>query len=265
MSGVSGINGTSGVNFGNILETSGGNVQLAFAMLQMELAQANKDQAQSKIDSIRASQATSKTYTETLNSLRPLKSYDAEAYGPLPTDQKAIEAEIKALNSAIADVQAHINPNTKNNVPLSAETMAYIDQHQTTGFFDFFRTSGAAMNANEFDKYSKRDNAHTQAELQGGLAALQTRLSALQSMQTALSTNPGVFANSGITLGASVDSSTIANWMSSIESTQNHIGADIQQEMVYVQDFMGQYNAYTQGATSAISSANETLKSVARG
>ena len=57
-------------------------------------------------------------------------------------------------------------------------------------------------------------------------------------------------------------------WDVAIQSLQAHqetIGTDIQTLMVYVQDFMGQYNSYTQGANSAIQSGMQTLTSVARG
>ena len=53
--------------------------------------------------------------------------------------------------------------------------------------------------------------------------------------------------------------------IASLEASQEEVSSDIQQEMVYVQDYMGQYNSYTQGSSSAISSANETLKTLARG
>ena len=40
----------------------------------------------------------------------------------------------------------------------------------------------------------------------------------------------------------------------SLQAYQETIGTDIQTKMVYVQDFMGQYSSYTQGANSAIQS-----------
>ena len=43
------------------------------------------------------------------------------------------------------------------------------------------------------------------------------------------------------------------------------IGANIQTQMVQLQDFMGQYNSYMQGANSAISQSNQVLSGLARG
>ena len=57
-------------------------------------------------------------------------------------------------------------------------------------------------------------------------------------------------------------------WDGAIQSLQAHqetLGTAVQTEMVYVQDFMGQYNSFTQGANSAIQSAMQTLTNVARG
>ena len=51
----------------------------------------------------------------------------------------------------------------------------------------------------------------------------------------------------------------------SLQAYQETIGTDIQTKLVYVQDFMGQYNSYTQGANSAIQSGMQTLTAVARG
>ena len=57
-------------------------------------------------------------------------------------------------------------------------------------------------------------------------------------------------------------------WNVAIQSLQNHqgqLGIDIQTQMVYMQDFMGQYNSYLQGANSAIQSGMQTLTGIARG
>ena len=43
------------------------------------------------------------------------------------------------------------------------------------------------------------------------------------------------------------------------------LGTNTQQEMVYVQDYMGQYNSYLQGANTQIANSNQTLTNLARG
>ena len=53
--------------------------------------------------------------------------------------------------------------------------------------------------------------------------------------------------------------------LKSLTNYQEQIGNQTQTLMIYLQDFIGQYNSYQEGAMSAISSANQTLRTIARG
>ena len=53
--------------------------------------------------------------------------------------------------------------------------------------------------------------------------------------------------------------------ITSLEGRLEELGTNTQQEMVYIQDYMGQYNSYLQGANTQISNANQTLTNLARG
>ena len=53
--------------------------------------------------------------------------------------------------------------------------------------------------------------------------------------------------------------------ITALESRLEELGTNTQQEMVYVQDYMGQYNSYLQGANTQIANSNQTLTSLARG
>ena len=50
-----------------------------------------------------------------------------------------------------------------------------------------------------------------------------------------------------------------------LTSYRDQLGTDTQQLMVFVQDFMGQYNSSLQGANPAIQQGNQTLQSLATG
>lgn len=50
-----------------------------------------------------------------------------------------------------------------------------------------------------------------------------------------------------------------------LEGYQESLGIQIQQQMVFVQDYMGQYNSYFQNLNSQISNANNTLVGLSRG
>lgn len=53
--------------------------------------------------------------------------------------------------------------------------------------------------------------------------------------------------------------------LKSITNYQEQVGNKTQTIMVYLQDFMGQYNSYLQGANSAISKSNDVLSAIAQG
>ncbi len=53
--------------------------------------------------------------------------------------------------------------------------------------------------------------------------------------------------------------------LKSLTNYQEQIGAKTQTLMVYLQDFIGQHNAFLQGANTAVSNANQVLTSIARG
>ena len=53
--------------------------------------------------------------------------------------------------------------------------------------------------------------------------------------------------------------------ITALEGRLEELGTNTQQEMVYIQDYMGQYNSYLQGANTPISNANQTLTTLARG
>ncbi len=53
--------------------------------------------------------------------------------------------------------------------------------------------------------------------------------------------------------------------LKSLTNYQEEVGNKTQTLMVYLQDFIGQYNSYLQGANTQIANANQTLTNLARG
>jgi hypothetical protein len=51
----------------------------------------------------------------------------------------------------------------------------------------------------------------------------------------------------------------------SLTNLQETLNTGSQQQMVFLQDFMGQYNSYLTGANSAMQQSNQTLSTIARG
>ena len=250
------LNNVQEINSGSLL-SSNASIQLIFAQLQMELSAVNKEAAMDKINAIRDSQTDSKTYTDAINALRTMSDYDVEKYGELPTDLETIQQEIKTATAALEDLEQYADGKTWATKQESTDYWyknEYIKAGEASAF-DALRVGG--------------EEDHNLSEIEAGIEAVSTRLEALKAYETLLTSTSvsgtSILSDSKISLSGNPTADDIKNWISNLESSQEELGTDIQQQMVFVQDYMGQYNSYMQGASSAISTANETLKSLARG
>lgn len=246
-------------------------VQYLFAQLQLELAKANKDAALNKIDAIKESQKESARMTTAINNLRSLKSdwsddaiqtvgnLDVEHYDKEVEKCKAFIEEAKAERAQAQAGQDEIKnfffsgkkevDDAKANFNESGE---YESTMMSVEMENYFKANGIDYASSGV---SRRQNA---GEWDRAIKNLETRAQMLEVVD--------VCKDYGIKLpSGDVSKEDIDTLIASIEAAQENVGSDIQQEMVFVQDFMGQYNAYTQGASSAISQAADTLKNVARG
>ena len=93
--------------------------------------------------------------------------------------------------------------------------------------------------------------------MEGGIKSLESYKSAMSAISSL-----GVDASS---IKDGFDSDKIQTLIENLQSKSEIATASIQQQMVFVQDYIGQYNSYIQGASSAISTANQTLTNIARG
>ena len=261
-SGVQKLDGVGGAG-------STGNIQLIFAQLQMELAKTNKESALDKIEQIREAQAESAAITAAINALRNLKSemgdddeISISDFGTInpnltPEQREAQINEIKDFIAEAKDLQYKAKLGEDENNPQAALNEAASNENESTMMTIEMENYFKAHGLNYDDSgVSRRQNAGEWSE---ALVSLTGRLAYLQVGD--------LCAEYGIELPTSGDLTTerIDTIIASLQAVQEETGSDIQQEMVFVQDFMGQYNSYTQGASSAISSAAETLKAVARG
>ena len=98
--------------------------------------------------------------------------------------------------------------------------------------------------------------------------AVQIWNTAIDQMQK-LKTVNAACDQAGISMPASSDKDkNKAEWdkvIAQLQTKMDTCGANIQTQMVQLQDFMGQYNSYMQGANTAISQANQVLTGLARG
>ena len=181
-----------------------------------------------------------------------MSDYDVEKYGELPTDLETIQQEIKTATAALEDLEQYADGD-KPYYDEKNKTWATKQESTDYWYKNEYIKAGEASAFDALRVGGEED--HNLSEIEAGIEAVSTRLEALKAYETLLTSTS--------VSGTSIDD--IKNWISNLESSQEELGTDIQQQMVFVQDYMGQYNSYMQGASSAISTANETLKSLARG
>ena len=260
------LNNVKEINSGSLL-SSNASIQLIFAQLQMELSAVNKEAAMEKINSIRDSQTDSKTYTDAINALRTMSDYDVvEKYGELPTDLETIQQEIKTATAALEDLEQYADGD-KPYYDEKNKTWATKQESTDYWYKNEYIKAGEASAFDALRVGGEED--HNLSEIEAGIEAVSTRLEALKAYETLLTSTSvsgtSILSDSKISLSGNPTADDIKNWISNLESSQEELGTDIQQQMVFVQDYMGQYNSYTQGASSAISKSNEVLTALATG
>ncbi|MBQ9451772.1 MAG: hypothetical protein IJU65_00540, partial [Desulfovibrio sp.] len=180
---MSQVNATSGTRSVFATFSAHGSPQMALAMLQMELAKTNKEQAMSGIKEIENEQAKKKACADALNQARDMKS--GQHY----------------LN----------NWGDEDHIPDSLKNWAKENGIKLVNQDDVGRPK----------KSDSMDKDKLNAAWDKVIAQIQTKMDTM--------------------------------------------GANIQTQMVQLQDFMGQYNSYMQGANTAISTSNQVLTSLAKG
>lgn len=290
---ATGVNASQNVSTGTVNSTFGCSVQFMYAQLQMELAQSNKERALQKIEAIRLQQAESAAITDAINQLRNLKTAmgdedevsisdfgDLSKLDDMTEEQK--NAELNTINGYLDEAYTSQN-NAKMGEKYAGELFDQIlEQNVPYNELDESKLSEGAkqalansnssgecestMMSTEMENYfkskglayddagkSRRQNADEWNEAILSLEGRKTYIEVYDMCQ-----------KYGIDLPMEGDltSERIDTIIASLEAAQEEVGSDIQQQMVFIQDYMGQYNSYTQGASSAISDANDTLKAI---
>ena len=99
-----------------------------------------------------------------------------------------------------------------------------------------------------------------QADAKSGGDKAQTTMP--KEMAAYMDANGLAYDKTGGDLNMTADEWEVA--ITSLKAQQDQLGTNTQQMMVYIQDFMGQYNSYLQGANSSVQQSNQTLAELAR-
>ena len=237
-----------------------GSLQLRFARLQLALSEAAKQGAMRNIDDIEKSQAEQKYASDMLQKARKLLE-EAKASG------KPVEfpKELKEF------MDKHGLAYDKGGIQKMLEDIGELQKNM-----DFYK-GRIPINKAEIEKTSReieqlRQKYHNasgweKAKLWLQIAGRQAKNIVLEGANAYCNIRIGEMRGEIEKLQASNPFFNKDQWETVIASLKAHldlIGANTQQKMVFVQDFMGQYNSYLQGANTAIQQSNQTLAELAR-
>ena len=296
MSNVEAVGGSSPISSAVAGGLNSGSIQFIFAQLQIELGIANKEAALDKIKYIREQQEESKRLTDAINSLRDIKSLmgddelDIDKVGNLNVED--IDAEIQQTNEFLSSAKE-----LRDQAALGAKGGSYLVFSQLlgndltdaqkinmAGSVEAFDAGKKQAQENEKDARGEYESTMMPADMENyfksqkidyadyGVSARQNEKEwneAIKNLEgrVAMLTLSSVCEQYGLEMpsGDKLKTERIDTIIAQLESIQEETGSDIQQQMVFIQDYMGQYNSYTQGASSAISKASDVLSSIVTG
>ncbi len=248
------INNVNSNSLNSIMErsdfNSAGSVQLMFAKLQLSLSEQAKTNATDKMNEIQKAQDEQKQIAALLQEARQLQA-DAKSSGKDTAMPASMQAYATAEGLAFTDNGAALRTNLEKALTecenLQADALAGRGNCPWDRHASMMPQSTANLlseNGIRYDIYG-HDLANNPREWNVAIISLKSFLSEeIPNKQSA------------------------EDWdvmIASLQAKQEEVGTNTQQLMVYVQDFMGQYNSYLQGANSSIQESNQTLGSIARG
>ena len=232
-----------------------GSVQMMFAKLQLAQGQICRNQAADYMDQIELIQDEQKKCADMISRARELQQ-KAPAQASVDELKKvdAYIAEAKELQALAYANKGEEQPEPsgeKESTMMPVEMEDYFKAHDL-GYADYGKP--------------RRQNGE---EWKEAISSLEGRRKELA--QYASSSMPqdmqDFFEKRGLDAGT-ISSMGKDDWdyaLKSLTNFQEQVGNKTQTLMVYLQDFIGQFNAFTQGANTAIASANQTLTNIARG
>jgi len=237
-----------------------GSLQLRFARLQLALSEAAKAGAMKNIDDIEKSQAEQKYASEMLQKARQLLEEAKKSGKPVefPQElkdfmdkhglaydksgvQKTLE-EIGSLEETIGDY--------KNRIPVNEAEIKKTKNE-----------------IGELEKKFEKARGLEKAKLWLQIAGRQVKNAALEGANVYYKVSLNVMDGRISDLKAQPVTFNKEQWetvTASLKAYLDTLGTNTQQKMVFVQDFMGQFNSYLQGANTAIQQSNQTLAELAR-
>ena len=231
-----------------------GSLQFQFAKLQLALAELSKNNALDYIDQIQKSQDEQKKVAMMLQQARQAQA-NAKAQGDKGKTEMPSELQKYMDDNGLAYEKG------KNKTQLEtdlAQKQKLLDDN-TWLVTDYEKELAWYASITEFPAGQITDRVMLDKRIKSVIAQLAGHKSQISVLSAEIKQIKAELAKP---LQLTKDEWEVA--ITSLKAQLDQLGTDTQQKMVFVQDFMGQYNSYLQGANSAIQQANQTLAELAR-
>jgi hypothetical protein len=248
--GVAGAAGISGI--GNSSEM---NLSTMFAMLQLEMANDKKAQAEGVISDIKKENEILRQARQQLQEARLAKSAESADTSSTPVSPE--------LSSFAAEHGVVLDTGTKVETEALVQARQFLEEAKTLQSKADSKNGDAAnpvcsSDTPEMrafcDKYNiQRPNADKDNRYGGIHANTNEWPTYITNLEAFIATEDA-------------KTTTKIDWDMNIRNLETFIesrGLDTQTKMVQLEDLMGKYNAWTQGASKTISDGNQLLQSIA--
>ncbi len=235
-------------------------IQMAFALMQMELAKEHKESAKSLIEQVKANQGMSKRYAANIAALNGLQKGVLDKY-TVPGDLAGLDRFLNNAEEYISKYKKLIDEVKAGKATASGKSDGADTYAFDTDTYNKLSSMTRELGKGNFEHFCRGDdNHHTLAELKGGLDDLYQLKHYFSTLKESL--NLGL--NSSIYTSGFQDQ-TLSKMVTSLQGLQEEYGTKNQTLMVQIQDLLGQYNANVQGANSAVQQSNNVTQQLARG
>ena len=164
------------------------------------------------------------------------------------------------FGSSISDISMDdLGPNTSVQLAFAKLQLAQSKQCKDRSLEYMDRVKGIQLEQQKTADMISQARQQLESVKNGGTAGMTPELKAFFDSHK----NLAIAGNKGT--GGSFNKDEWEVNLKSLTNYQESVGSETQTLMVYLQDFIGQYNSFLQGANTSISTANQVLTQVARG
>jgi hypothetical protein len=261
MAQINGIGSTSSMNLDGI-DLKSMSTFTAAALVQLEIAKTNKDQATRYINDMKAQNDQAKRLLEQADALKAINNNPVYSKYNLPGDLEAmkktladveyVEATYEKMESQIA--AGTLKPDSNNLYKLDKTTDQklhdFVNKAGHDNFPNIVRTADGSF-----------DDLHFKYELDDGLKEIKQYKEFLTTMIKAAEN--GTIPKDQLAK-AKLDTQSIDSLITSLQHQAENCNSDNQTQMVKLQDKMGQYNAYVSGSSDMIKTGAQLQQSILR-